>query len=128
MPIPIAIAVVEHSGRYLIGRRPDGVPLAGLWEFPGGKVKPGETPEQAAVRECREETGLAVRIERLLMEVAHEYDHGKLAIHFFACVTEAAAFRVKDPFQWVAANELPNYEFPSANRPLVELLARSPAE
>src|SRR5687768_4624168 len=84
-PTPIAIAVVERAGQYLIGQRPEGAPLAGLWEFPGGKVKPSETPAEAAERECREETGLDVGVERLLMRVVHQYEHGTLEIHFFAC-------------------------------------------
>jgi mutator protein MutT len=58
-PIAVAIAVLEHNGKFLVGVRPPGVPLAGLAEFPGGKIDLGETPEAAAIRECREETGLA---------------------------------------------------------------------
>ena len=53
-PVEIAIAVVEHEGRFLIGLRPPGAPLAGLWEFAGGKLEPGETPQMAAARECLE--------------------------------------------------------------------------
>jgi 8-oxo-dGTP diphosphatase len=82
------------------------VPLAGLWEFPGGKVKPGETPSEAAVRECREETGVAVRVERLLMRVVHQYEHGTLELHFFACTPFGEANDVSGPFRWVAAQEL----------------------
>ena len=52
-PTPIAVAVVRYDGKFLIGRRPEGVPLAGLWEFPGGKVHAGETPEAAAVFRAR---------------------------------------------------------------------------
>src|SRR4029079_19393384 len=58
MPTPIAIAIVEHSGSFLVGRRPEGAALAGLWEFPGGKIEPGETAEEAAGREWLVETGL----------------------------------------------------------------------
>ncbi|MBI3839784.1 MAG: NUDIX domain-containing protein, partial [Planctomycetia bacterium] len=61
-PVEIAVAVVEGDGKFLIGQRETGVPLAGLWEFPGGKVEPGEPAENAAIRECLEETGWLVRI------------------------------------------------------------------
>jgi 8-oxo-dGTP diphosphatase len=125
VPTPIAIAVVERAGEYLIGQRPEGVPLAGLWEFPGGKVKPGETPAEAAVRECQEETGLTVSIERLLMRVIHKYEHGTLEIHFVACSPRDDAVAARAPFRWVAVNQLAGYEFPAANRQLLELLARS---
>lgn len=59
MPTPIAIAVVQHADQFLIGQRPAGLVLSGYWEFPGGKIQLGETPEAAAVRECLEETGLS---------------------------------------------------------------------
>ena len=83
-PTPIAVAVVRHAGRVLIGRRGAGVPLAGLWEFPGGKVREGETAEEAAARECLEETGLAVHIAGTLAEVVHPYEHGPLRLCFLA--------------------------------------------
>ena len=66
MPTDIAIAVVEQHGQFLIGQRPADVALGGLWEFPGGKVEPGELPVNAAIRECLEETGLVVRISKLI--------------------------------------------------------------
>ena len=72
----IAIAVVEQDGRFLIGQRPPGVPLAGLWEFPGGKVEPGESPEQAAIRECREEAGIEVTIVGEYPDRMERYSHG----------------------------------------------------
>src|SRR3990167_7893662 len=83
-PMDIALAVVRHAGRVLIGQRPEGVPLAGFWEFPGGKILAGESPEEAAVRECREETGLAIRLGAILCVVEHEYAHGRVRLHFFA--------------------------------------------
>jgi mutator protein MutT len=121
-PIAIAIAVVERAGRFLIGHRREGVPLAGLWEFPGGKVRSGETPEEAAARECLEETGLAVRIGRLLATVQHEYEHGRVLLHFFAAVPQSPQTQPRGPFRWVARAELTRYEFPAANAAVIEKL------
>ena len=123
MPTPIAIAVVEHENQFLIGQRPPGVPLAGLWEFPGGKIEPGESPEAAAARECLEETGLEV--EALFRYPAHveDYDHGQVELQFIACrPLEAPPPNPSPPFRWVARAELPRYEFPSGNRRLLQLL------
>ena len=84
-PTPIAIAVVRREGRYLVGRRGAGKALAGMWEFPGGKVEPGETAEQAALRECREETGLEVHVVEVLSKTSHNYDHGSVQLTFLLC-------------------------------------------
>ncbi|MGD9645570.1 MAG: (deoxy)nucleoside triphosphate pyrophosphohydrolase [Pirellulales bacterium] len=119
----IAVAVVENAGRYLIGRRGPDVPLAGYWEFPGGKVHADETSAAAAVRECREETGLAVRVASEYPPATHDYDYGPLEIRFFACELIEAACQPLAPFRWVSRDELSRYEFPAANRPLIERLA-----
>ena len=119
MPKLIAIAVVEQDGRFLIGQRLADGPLAGLWEFPGGKVEAGETPEQAAVRECREETGLLVAVVSLYDRVAYRYPHGEVELHFFACRPVAADQTPAERFRWVRAEELSRYEFPAANAELV---------
>ena len=123
MPQPIAIAVVEQEGRYLIGQRGADGPLPGLWEFPGGKVEAGETPEQAAVRECREETGLQVAIVGLLDRLLFSYPHGEVELHFFACRPIDAGETPAARFRWVPAQELGRYEFPAANAKLVARLA-----
>ena len=85
----IAVAVVRHGDCFLAGLRPEGVPLAGFWEFPGGKVEPLETPADAAVRECREEAGLDVRVVGEYPPVDFDYPHGSLHLRFFACVAVA---------------------------------------
>ena len=81
----IAIAVVERDGQFLIGQRPPGVALAGLWEFPGGKLLAGESPEDGAVRECAEETGLTVRAATRYPEHVQDYAHGTVQLYFIAC-------------------------------------------
>jgi 8-oxo-dGTP diphosphatase len=124
MPKQIAIAVVERSDCFLIGQRPSGVPLAGLWEFPGGKLEPGESPEQAAERECVEETGLIVHAQETYLVHKEEYPHGAVELHFVNCHPAAQENREpKLPFRWTPRHELTNYEFPSGNRKLLELLA-----
>ena len=126
MPTRVAIAVVEKEGCFLIGQRPEGVPLAGLWEFPGGKILPGETAEVAAVRECLEETGIAVEKVLHLSSVGHEYEHGTVALEFIACRPLNAGYdEPRQPFRWVRREELANYGFPAANAAVLERLART---
>lgn len=121
----IAIAVVEHAGKILIGQRPPGVPLAGLWEFPGGKVEPGEPPESAAIRECLEETGLAVQIVGEYQTQLHDYERGRVQLRFFRCrLVEENSAAPRTPFRWIERRQLADYEFPTANRGVLkELLA-----
>ncbi len=124
-PEPIAVAVVRHAGRVLIGPRPEGAALAGLWEFPGGKVQVGESPQDAAARECLEETGLAVRIAGALAEVEHAYAHGLVRIEFFAAEPLDTAAPPREPYRWVPLGELHQYQFPEANREVVARLAQA---
>jgi mutator protein MutT len=121
----IAIAIAQKGEQFLVGKRADGVPLAGFWEFPGGKVEVGETFEQAAARECLEETGVSVRVNRLLMARYHDYPHGRLHMQFFECFasTDAKqASQIREPFQWVHRSELRHLQFPDANREVIHLL------
>ena len=123
MPTPIAIAVVEHDGCFLVGRRPPGVPLAGLWEFPGGRIEPGETPEAAAVRECLEETGLHVEPRFRYPNQQYDYSHDRVELHFIACQpAENTTLLPGGRFQWIARSELLTLEFPAGNRNLLQIL------
>lgn len=122
MRAQIAVAVVERDGRFLVGRRPEGVPLAGLWEFPGGKVKAAETPAAAAVRECQEEAEIAIRVQRLYDVLDYDYEHAALRLYFFACEAIGPVVEPKPPFQWLAAAELAGLKFPPANEAILQRL------
>lgn len=126
--VTIAVAVVEHDGRFLIGLREAGTPLAGYWEFPGGKVHDDETPAEAAARECFEETGLAVSVGKQHALVDHAYEHGHLRLHFFACQPYGEMGAIPKRFRWVPRAELATYRFPPANVGLVEQLVHHAAQ
>jgi 8-oxo-dGTP diphosphatase len=125
--VPIAIAVVEHEDCFLIGQRPSGAVLAGFWEFPGGKVHAEETPAEAAARECREETGLEVQVVRFYAQRRHDYNHGRVHLHFFACLPCEPVANPRPPFCWVKRRDLIRYHFPPANNELVNHLLNSGA-
>lgn len=120
----VGIAIVERAGRFLVGVRPDGVPLAGAAEFPGGKCAAGESPRACAERECLEETGLAVIAEECLETRVHSYPHGIVEIHFWMCcpVDGTACATLLGNFRWADAVELPTLPFPEANASVVAAL------
>ena len=125
----VAIAVVEHDGRYLVGTRLAGQPLAGHAEFPGGKCLPHETPSAAAVRECREETGREVVAVRRLSACRHCYEHGTLDLEFWLCrlvnppADPGISRQASRGFAWLSAESLKSLNFPDANQPVLALLA-----
>ncbi len=122
-PVEIAVAVVERDEMFLIGLRPADGPLAGYWEFPGGKIQPGEAAADAAVRECLEETGLRVSVQREYPAVEHSYSHARLRLRFFACEPACEdTLTANSRFRWVARKALANYAFPPANRELLATL------
>lgn len=125
--IPIAVAVICNGpSQVLIGRRgPDG-PLAGYWEFPGGKVEPDESYEQAVTRETCEETGLQIEVVQELLPVDFDYDHGKVALRFFECrLCDVSAETPHGGFRWVDRATLSDYRFPPANDALIRWLEDS---
>lgn len=130
----IAIAVIWQAGEVLVGPRADGDLFAGFWEFPGGKLEPGETPAAAAVRECHEETGLEVTCVASCAEIVHRYtidkhrddraDERSLELHlsFLACRPLNGVTPIKPPFRWVDSEQLASLKFPEANRTLIAQL------
>ncbi len=123
-PTRIGIAVVEWNGRFLVGERADGQPLAGYAEFPGGKCRSDEPSQDCARRECLEETGIKVEPTELLRNGFHKYDHGSVDLDFWLCqvVDETDIGELQNGFHWVATEELEKLRFPEANDVTLEML------
>jgi A/G-specific adenine glycosylase len=126
----IACGVVWRRGRVLIDRRPAEGLLGGLWEFPGGKVEPGETPAEAAGREIREETGIEVTVGEPIARVDHAYTHFRITLHAFHCQWQAGRAKPlgSAAVRWVRPSELTRYAFPKANRAILDAVAPPGAE
>ncbi len=122
VPISIAIAVVEHADRFLVGVRHTDATLAGFAEFPGGKIEPDEAPEAAAIRECLEETGVVVEIIGTFPIVEHEYRHATVSLHFFFCEPTVTPIEPRVPFRWVLRRDLTGLSFPAANQAVIQYL------
>jgi mutator protein MutT len=123
--IEVVAAVIEREGRILIARRPAALHLGGLWEFPGGKRQPGETPEAALVREIREELDAAVTVGELLDDVEWTYPEKTVRLLFFRCALDDEPRAAEgQEIAWVAPADLDRYEFPPADEGLVARLRR----
>ena len=121
-----AAALVDADGRVLLAQRPEGKSMAGLWEFPGGKVEEGETPEAALVRELAEELAIDTA-ESCLAPIAfssHEYDGFHLVLLLYACRKWKGEPRPVEgnALAWVRPNRLRDYPMPPADAPLVAIL------
>lgn len=121
-----ACALVDPDGRVLIAQRPDGKAMAGLWEFPGGKIEPGETPEETVVRELREELGIETKVACLapLTFVSHAYDDFHLVMPLFVCrrFWGTPVAHEHKALKWVRPKALRDYPMPAADLPLVPFL------
>ena len=121
-----AVALIDVDGRVLLAQRPEGKSMAGLWEFPGGKVEVGETPEAALIRELEEELGINTWASCLapLTFASHSYDDFHLLMPLFACRKWQGTPRAQEgqALKWVRANELRSYPMPPADVPLISIL------
>lgn len=121
-----AVALIDPDGRVLLAQRPAGKSMAGLWEFPGGKVEPGESPESALIRELREELGIETRQSCLapLSFASHGYDDFHLLMPLFACrLWDGIPLpREGQRLTWVRSADLSRYPMPPADLPLIPVL------
>jgi 8-oxo-dGTP diphosphatase len=121
-----AVALIDADGRVLLAQRPEGKPMAGLWEFPGGKVEPGETPEAALIRELDEELGISTHASCLapLTFASHAYPDFHLLMPLFACRRwqGAPASREGQALKWARVQDLRDYPMPPADVPLIPIL------
>ena len=121
-----AVALIDTEGRILLAQRPEGKSLAGLWEFPGGKVEPGETPEACLIRELREELGIETQQSCLapLTFASHNYDDFHLLMPLFACRRWQGIVSPQEgqKLAWARAKDLRDYPMPPADEPLIPIL------
>jgi 8-oxo-dGTP diphosphatase len=124
----VVAAVIEEDGRFLVTRRQHGVHLAGMWEFPGGKIDAGETHANALRRELREELDTDVDVGELVFDVTHEYPDRAVALYFYRCTLLGAPRPLLgQEMRWVARGELSSLGFPPADAALITLLMKADA-
>ena len=121
-----AVALIDIDGRVLLAQRPEGKSMAGLWEFPGGKVEPGETPEAALIRELQEELGIDTWASCLapLTFASHSYPDFHLLMPLFACRKwdGTPQSREGQTLKWVKSSKLRDFPMPEADIPLIPIL------
>lgn len=121
-----AVALIDSDGRVLLAQRPPGKKMAGLWEFPGGKIEAGETPEQALVRELKEEIGIDTAASCLapLAFASHRYDDFHLVMPLYACRVWQGQVTAREgqSFVWAYPKDFDKYPMPPADIPLIPVL------
>jgi mutator protein MutT len=124
--IVVTAAIVERDGTFLVTRRPRGVHLEGLWEFPGGKCDPGESHGDCLRRELMEELGSDVRVLREVFHVSHAYDDRIVELHFYRCdILDEPRPLIGQEMQWISGERLVDLDFPPADAELIALLRAS---
>ncbi len=123
--VEVVAALIRQGDRFLICQRPQGKKRALLWEFPGGKVEPGEDARQALIRECREELSVSLRIGGLYARAEHRYDdiHIRLSLYEASIISGTLTRNEHHDMRWIKPHELVQYSFCPADIPIIEQLA-----
>lgn len=124
--IKVTAAIIAERGKVFIARRKPTVKLGNLWEFPGGKVEDGETPEQCLKRELHEEFEIDVRIGKYLGTSVHEYEFGTIELMAYKTQVISGEFKLNDHVEivWTSVDEINRFEFVAADLPFVEMIRR----
>ena len=120
--IDVVGAIIKDGDRYLVGQRAANKAQGGLWEFMGGKIEPGETPEQALARECREELDLAIENEHIIDSVVHEYPEKTIRLTLISCSPKSGSIPKAlehQQIRWVTRAEMDIMDFAPADRELI---------
>jgi 8-oxo-dGTP diphosphatase len=127
-PVPVTAALIENDGHILIGKRKRGH-FAGRWEFPGGKVEEGETPEECLRRELHEELGVETRVGTLFLSTVHAYHHVTIELLTYKTEILSGEIVLRDHTEtrWVPLSDLSRYDFPEADKPVIEKLTEEAA-
>ena len=125
--ILVVAGVIEHNGRVLIARRRKGDVLGGKWEFPGGKVRPGESPEESLARELEEELGIKVRVGEYICSSRFDYPHASIELVAYRVSFLSGRIRLADHDKvvWVRPEEMNDYDFSEADRPIVNKIIKA---
>ena len=125
-PLVVIAAVIEKDGRILIARRKQGWRFAGKWEFPGGKIEPGETPEECLQRELREELDIDAEIGKFFCSSTYHYPHATVQLLVYRAYHVAGEFALHDhqEIRWVLPAELAQYDFPEADELVIGKLVQ----
>ena len=121
--IDVVGAIIKDGDRYLVGQRAANKAQGGLWEFMGGKIEPGETPEQALARECREELNLEIEDERIVDSVVHEYPEKTIRLTLIECKPKSGSVPKAlehQQIRWVTRAEMDAIDFAPADRDLIQ--------
>jgi mutator protein MutT len=125
MTVEVVAAIIQRGERFLVTRRPAGAHLAGMWEFPGGKIDPGEEHAAALEREIREELGAGAVVGELAYETTHRYRDRTVALFFYRCsLRDDPRPLLGQEMRWVARGDLASLEFPRADTELIERLRK----
>ncbi len=129
--IEVVGAIIKDGDRYLVGQRAANKAQGGMWEFMGGKIEPGETPEQALARECREELALEIEDEHVIDSVVHEYPEKTIRLILISCSPKSGSVPKAlehQQIRWVTRAEMDSLAFAPADRELIEKLFQSDGE